>query len=48
VAKNKKKEIAALSETMDRKINEFLNEDQRVKYKALNEERGKKKSRRNR
>jgi hypothetical protein len=28
---------------MDRKINEFLNEDQRVKYKALNEERGKKK-----
>jgi hypothetical protein len=47
--KNKKaKEIAALSETMDRKINEFLNEDQRVKYKALNEERGKKKSRRNR
>jgi hypothetical protein len=41
--KKKSKEIAALSETMDRKINEFLNEDQRVKYKALNEERGKKK-----
>jgi hypothetical protein len=32
---------------MDRKINEFLNEDQRVKYKALNEN-AKKKSRRNR
>jgi hypothetical protein len=44
----KTKEIAALSETMDRKINQFLNEDQKIKYKALNEEGNKKKSRRNR
>ena len=44
----KAKEIEALSETMDRKINQFLNEDQKVKYKALNEDRGKKKSGRNR
>ncbi|CAM2961488.1 hypothetical protein [Flavobacterium frigoris] len=43
------KEIQALSETTDRKINEFLNEDQKIKYKALNEESStKKKSRRNR
>jgi len=43
------KEIQALSETTDRKINDFLNEDQKVKYKALNEESNtKKKSRRNR
>jgi hypothetical protein len=43
------KEIQALSETTDRKINQFLNEDQKVKYKALNEESNiKKKSRRNR
>jgi len=42
-------EIKALSETTDRKINEFLNEDQKVKYKALNEDsNSKKKSRRNR
>ena len=42
-------EIKALSETTDRKINEFLNEDQKVKYKALNEEsNSKKRSRRNR
>ncbi|MEZ7500653.1 hypothetical protein QO200_18200 [Flavobacterium sp. Arc3] len=42
-------EIKALSETTDRKINEFLNEDQKAKYKALNEENlSKKKSRRNR
>jgi hypothetical protein len=44
----KTKEIEALSETMDRKINQFLNEDQKVKYKALNEEGNNKKSRRNR
>lgn len=43
------KEIQALSETTDRKINDFLNEDQKVKYKALNEKSNtKKKSRRNR
>jgi hypothetical protein len=43
------KEIQALSETTDRKINAFLNEDQKIKYKALNEESStKKKSRRNR
>lgn len=43
------KEIQALSESTDRKINNFLNEDQKVKYKALNEEGNKKKkSRRNR
>jgi len=42
-------EIKALSETTDRKINEFLNEDQKAKYKALNEENlSKKKSRRKR
>ncbi|MBC5836583.1 hypothetical protein [Flavobacterium muglaense] len=42
-------EIKALSETTDRKINEFLNADQKVKYKALNEEsKNPKKSRRNR
>jgi hypothetical protein len=29
---------------MDRKINEFLNEDQKVKYKALNKKRATKKS----
>jgi len=32
------KEVKALSEVTDRKINEFLNEDQKLKYKALNEE----------
>jgi hypothetical protein len=32
------KEIKALSEVTDRKINEFLNEDQKLKYKALNDE----------
>jgi hypothetical protein len=32
------KEIKALSETTDRKINEFLNEDQKEKFKILNEE----------
>lgn len=42
-------EIKALSETTDRKINEFLNDDQKVKYKALNEEsNSKKRSKRNR
>lgn len=42
-------EIKALSETTNRKINEFLNEDQKIKYKALTEDGGsKKKSRRNR
>ena len=41
-------EIKALSETTDRKINEFLNEDQKIKYKELNAESNmKKKSRRN-
>jgi hypothetical protein len=40
------KEIQALSEVTDRKVNEFLNEDQKAKYKALNE--GSKKSRRKR
>jgi hypothetical protein len=32
------KEIKALSETTDRKIKEFLNEDQKEKFKILNEE----------
>ncbi|SDX70124.1 hypothetical protein [Flavobacterium degerlachei] len=32
------KEIKALSEVTDRKVNEFLNEDQKAKYKALNEQ----------
>lgn len=42
-------EIKALSETTDRKIKEFLNEDQKIKYKALNEEsKSTKRSRRNR
>jgi hypothetical protein len=31
----KAKEIQALSETTNRKINEFLNEDQKIKYKDL-------------
>jgi hypothetical protein len=31
--KNKKIKIKALSETTDRKINEFLNEDQKEKFK---------------
>jgi hypothetical protein len=44
----KVKEIQALSETTDRKINEFLNEDQKIKYKELNENSNKKKSRKNR
>jgi hypothetical protein len=44
----KMKEIQALSETTDRKINEFLNEDQKIKYKELNKDSNKKKSRRNR
>ncbi|NRT16507.1 hypothetical protein HNP99_002874 [Flavobacterium sp. 28A] len=43
------KEFEALSETTDRKIKEFLNEDQKEKYKALNEENASsKKKRRNR
>jgi hypothetical protein len=37
----KKKEIKALSEVTDRKVNEFLNEDQKLKYKALNDESNK-------
>jgi hypothetical protein len=46
---NKIKEFQALSETLDRKVNEFLNEDQKVKYKALKEDnKNPKKSRRNR
>ncbi len=41
------KEIKALSEVTDRKINEFLNDDQKVKFKELNEEgNNSKKSRR--
>ncbi|MGO4818050.1 hypothetical protein [Flavobacterium sp. W22_SRS_FP1] len=35
------KEIQALSEVTDRKVNEFLNEDQKIKYKALNEQSNK-------
>jgi hypothetical protein len=35
------KEIKALSEVTDRKVNEFLNEDQKLKYKALNDESNK-------
>ncbi|MFQ3173945.1 MAG: hypothetical protein ACI9WT_001916 [Flavobacterium sp.] len=35
------KEIQALSEVTDRKVNEFLNEDQKAKYKALNDESNK-------
>lgn len=43
------KEIQALSEVTDRKVNDFLNEDQKVKYKALNDERNhSKKSRKKR
>jgi hypothetical protein len=37
----KVKEIQALSEVTDRKVKEFLNEDQKAKYKALNEESNK-------
>ncbi len=45
----KVKEIQALSEVTDRKIKEFLNEDQKIKYKELNEQsKNPKKSRRNR
>lgn len=45
----KLKEFEALSETTDRKIKEFLNEDQKEKYKTLNEENASsKKKRRNR
>lgn len=45
----KVKEIKALSEVTDRKVNEFLNEDQKLKYKALNDDSNKrKKSRRKR
>lgn len=43
------KEIQALSEVTDRKVNEFLNADQKLKYKALNEQSNNpKKSRRKR
>lgn len=35
------KEIQALSEVTDRKVNEFLNEDQKIKYKELNEQSNK-------
>ncbi len=45
----KVKEIQALSEVTDRKIKEFLNEDQKIKYKELNEQsKNPKKSKRNR
>lgn len=45
----KVKEIQALSEVTDRKIKEFLNEDQKTKYKELNEQsKNPKKSKRNR
>ena len=40
------KEIQALSETTDRKIKEFLNDDQKEKYKLLNEENSKKSKKR--
>lgn len=43
------KEIQALSEVTDRKVNDYLNEDQKIKYKALNEQsNNSKKSRRRR
>lgn len=43
------KEIQALSETTDRKVKEFLNDDQKEKYKVFKEESNNpKKSRRNR
>jgi hypothetical protein len=38
----KQKKLQLFQKPWTEKINEFLNEDQRVKYKALNEERGKK------
>lgn len=42
-------EFQALSETTDRKVNEFLNEDQKIKYKAFKEDsKNPKKSKRNR
>ncbi|MEY2868839.1 MAG: hypothetical protein RIR01_1304 [Bacteroidota bacterium] len=37
----KSDEIKALFEVNERKVNEYLNEEQRQKYKALKEERGK-------
>jgi hypothetical protein len=37
----KVKEIKALSEVTDRKVNDFLNEDQKLKYKALSDESNK-------
>ena len=41
-------EFQALSETTDRKVNEFLNEDQKIKYKAFKEDsKNPKKSKRN-
>ncbi|HJR99954.1 MAG TPA: hypothetical protein VJ780_03375 [Flavobacterium sp.] len=36
----KSNEIKALYEVNERKVNEYLNEEQRQKYKALKEERG--------
>lgn len=43
------KEIQALSETTDRKVKEFLNDDQKEKYKVFKEESNNpKKSRKNR
>jgi len=42
-------EFKALSETTDRKVNEFLNEDQKIKYKVFKEDsKNPKKSKRNR
>ncbi|MEL1242584.1 hypothetical protein [Flavobacterium flavipallidum] len=39
----KSDEIKALFEVNERKVNEYLNEEQKQKYKALKEERGKEK-----
>ncbi len=36
----KSDEIKALFEVNERKVNEYLNEDQKQKYKALKEDRG--------
>lgn len=36
----KSNEIKVLFEVNERKVNEYLNEDQKLKYKALKEERG--------
>ena len=39
----KSNEIKVLFEVNERKVNEYLNEDQKLKYKALKEERGRNK-----